>query len=43
MVEDQASNLYASDIDTWSTTSIVQGLDKESPVDSHYPFESHSR
>jgi hypothetical protein len=35
MVEGLASDLYGSDIDTWSATSIVQGSDKESPVDSH--------
>jgi hypothetical protein len=43
MVEDQASDLYASDIDTWSTTSIVQGSDEESPVEGHSPSRSHSR
>jgi hypothetical protein len=41
MVEGQASDLYAPDTDTWSTTSIVQGSDEESPVDSHSPSGSH--
>jgi hypothetical protein len=43
MVEGQASDLYASNKDTWSATSIVQGSDEESPVDSHSPSGSQSR
>jgi hypothetical protein len=42
MVEGQASNLYASDIDTWTATSSVQSLDKEPAASSHSPFGSHS-
>jgi hypothetical protein len=37
MVEDQASDLYALDTDTWSATSSVQGLGKEPAVSSHSP------
>jgi uncharacterized protein YukE len=43
MVQGQASDLYASDTNTWSATSTVQGSDKESPVDSHSPSGSRSR
>jgi hypothetical protein len=43
MVEGQSSDLYASDTDTWSATSMVQGSAEEPPVDSHYPFGSRSR
>jgi hypothetical protein len=43
MVEGYASDLYASDMDTWSTISIVQGLDEEPPVDSHSPTGSQAR
>jgi hypothetical protein len=39
MVEDQASNLYASDTDTWSATSSVQGSGKEAAVSSHSPLD----
>jgi hypothetical protein len=39
MVEGLASDLYGSDIDTWSATSIVQCSDKESPVDSYSPSD----
>jgi geranylgeranyl pyrophosphate synthase len=35
MVEGQASDLYASDIDTWTTTSSVQRSSKEPVVSSH--------
>jgi hypothetical protein len=42
MVEGQASNLYASDIDTWTTTSSVQSLGKEPAVSNHSPSGSHS-
>jgi hypothetical protein len=43
MVEGQASDLYASDTDTWSATSSVQGSSKEPAVGSHSPSRSHSR
>jgi hypothetical protein len=39
MVEGQASDLYSSDTDIWSTTSIVQGSNEESPMDSHSPLD----
>jgi hypothetical protein len=42
MVEGQASDLYASDIDTWTATSSVQSLGKEPIVSSHSPSGSHS-
>jgi geranylgeranyl pyrophosphate synthase len=42
MVEGQASDLYASDIDTWTTTSSVQSSSKEPVVSSHSPSRSHS-
>jgi hypothetical protein len=38
MVEGQASDLYASDTDTWSATSSVQGSGKEPAVSSHFPL-----
>jgi hypothetical protein len=37
MVEGQASDLYASDTDTWTATSSVQRLGKEPAVSSHSP------
>jgi hypothetical protein len=43
MVEDQANDLYASDTDTWTTTSSVQSSGKEPAVGSHSPSESHNR
>jgi hypothetical protein len=43
MVEGQASDLYASDTDTWTATSSVQSLGKEPAVSSHSPSESCSR
>jgi hypothetical protein len=43
MVEGQASDLYASDIDTWSATSSVQGSGREPAVSSHSPSGSHAR
>jgi hypothetical protein len=43
MVDGQASDLYASDIDTWSAISSIQGSGKEPTVDSHSPSESHTR
>jgi hypothetical protein len=43
MVEGQASNLYASDTDTWTATSSVQSSGKEPAVSSHSPSGSRSR
>jgi hypothetical protein len=43
MIEGQASDLYASDTDTWTTTSSVQSLGKEPAVSSHFPSGSRSR
>jgi hypothetical protein len=43
MVDGQASDLYASDIDTWSATSSVQSLGKEPAVSSPFPSGSRSR
>jgi hypothetical protein len=40
MVEGQASELYTSEMNTWSTTSVVQGLAEELPVDNHSPSRS---
>jgi hypothetical protein len=42
MVEGQASDLYASDTDTWTATSSVQSSGKEAAVSSHSPSGSHS-
>jgi hypothetical protein len=42
MVEGQASELYASDTDTWTATSSVQSSGKEPAVSSHSPFGSRS-
>jgi hypothetical protein len=42
MVEGQSSDLYASDTDTWTTTSSVQSLGKEPPMSNHSPSGSHS-
>jgi hypothetical protein len=42
MVEGQASDLYASDTDTWTATSSVQSSGKEPAVSSHSPSGSHS-
>jgi hypothetical protein len=39
MVEGQASDLYASNMDTWSATSTIQGSAEEPPVDSHSPLQ----
>jgi hypothetical protein len=38
----QASDLYASDTDTWTATSSVQSLGKEPAVSSHSPSGSRS-
>jgi hypothetical protein len=43
MVEGQASDLYASDTNTWTATSSVQSSGKEPAVGSHSPSGSHSR
>jgi hypothetical protein len=43
MVEGKASDLYASDTDTWIATSSAQSSSKEPAVSSHSPFGSHSR
>jgi hypothetical protein len=43
MVGGQASDLYASDTDTWTATSSVQSSGKETAVSSHSPSGSHSR
>jgi hypothetical protein len=42
MVEGQASDLYMSDTNTWTTTSPVQSLGKELIVSSHSPSGSRS-
>jgi hypothetical protein len=42
MVEGQASNLYASDTDTWTATSSVQSSSKEPAVSSHSPSRPRS-
>jgi hypothetical protein len=42
MVAGQASDLYASDTDTWTATSSVQSSGKEPAVSSHSPSGSHS-
>jgi hypothetical protein len=42
MVEGQASDLYASDTDTWTATSLVQSSGKEPAVSSHSPSGSCS-
>jgi hypothetical protein len=42
MAKGQASDLYASDIDTWTTTSSVQSSGKEPTVSSHSPSGSRS-
>jgi hypothetical protein len=43
MVEGQASDLYASDTDTWTATSLVQSSSKEPAASSNSPFGSRSR
>jgi hypothetical protein len=42
MVEGQASDLYASDTDTWTATSSVQSLSKEPVVSKEPAMSSHS-
>jgi hypothetical protein len=39
MVEGQTNDLYASNIDTCSATSMIQGSAKEPPIDSHSPLD----
>jgi hypothetical protein len=43
MVDGQASDLYASDTDTWTATSSIQSSGKEPAVSSHSPSGSRSR
>jgi hypothetical protein len=43
MVEGQASDLYASNTDTWTATSSVQSSGKEPAVSSHSPSGFRSR
>jgi hypothetical protein len=43
MVEGQASDLYASDTDTWTATSSAQSSGKEPAVSSHSPSGSRNR
>jgi hypothetical protein len=43
MVDGQASDLYASDIDTWTATSLVESSGKELAVSRHSPSGSRSR
>jgi hypothetical protein len=42
IVEGQASNIYASDTDTWTTTSSVQSSVKEPTLSNHSPSGSHN-
>jgi hypothetical protein len=42
MVEGQASDLYATDTDTWIATSSVQSSSMEPAVSSHSPSGSRS-
>jgi hypothetical protein len=42
MVDGQASDLYASDTDTWIATSSVQSSGKEPAWSSHSPSGSRS-
>jgi hypothetical protein len=43
MVDGQANDLYASNTDTWSATSSIQGSGEELVVDSHSPSRSRTR
>jgi hypothetical protein len=43
MVEGEASDLYASNTNTWTATSSVQSSGKEPAVSSHSPSRSRSR
>jgi hypothetical protein len=40
MVDGQASDLYASDVEAWSATSSIHGSGKEPAVNSHSPSGS---
>jgi hypothetical protein len=42
IAEGQASDLYASDTDTWTATFSVQSSGKEPAVSSHSPSGSHN-
>jgi hypothetical protein len=42
MVDGQASDLYASDTDTWTATSSVQSSGKKPTMSSHSPSGSRS-
>jgi hypothetical protein len=42
MVDGQDSDLFTSDMDTWSATSSIQGSGKEPAVDSHSPSGSRT-
>jgi hypothetical protein len=42
MVKGQASDLYASDTDTWTATSSVQSSGKEPAISKHSPSGSRS-
>jgi hypothetical protein len=42
MVASEASDLYASDTYTWSTTSSGPGAECEPAVNNHSPFDSHT-
>jgi hypothetical protein len=43
MVDGQANDFYASNMDTWSTTSSIQGSSEEPAVDSDSPSGSRTR
>jgi hypothetical protein len=43
MVDGQASDLYASNTDTWTATSLVQSSRMEPAVSSHSPSGSRYR
>jgi uncharacterized protein YukE len=42
MVTGEASDLYASDIYTWSATSTAQGTNDEPAVNHYSPSSSHT-
>jgi hypothetical protein len=42
MVEDQVSDLYELDTDTWLATSLVQGSGMEPTLNSHSPSGSRT-
>jgi hypothetical protein len=43
IIHDQYSDLFSSDIETWTTTSPDKDFDEEPPENSHPPFGSHTR